>query len=420
MSRSVRRPICNSQFAIRNLQSSSPSTVYRLPSTRRSRAAFTLIELLMVIVIIGMLVALASTAAVRAIATGLNAQITTEIGLPDSAMQTYKNEIAGGAPPDCTLMTAALGTPASSPTANQAPVQQDTVNRQNRILAHFRKAYPRLNFAYGYGPGTQQGTLQNAMQQAFKNYDASTPPVKYGGYALTAGAVWGDMDNLDPAEALVFWLGGPPAPPYLDPSGKWLFSLRGFSANKLNPLDLIATSRGSIPFDFQQSRLGDADGDGWPEYYPPVGTLAQPPGNTAAVSSPVPPYVYFDAVSYTSLATMSPSVLDFPLSAAYPSPLSSGTTAATGKPGIQPSGQGQWGVVIPYTQAVSTAANNVQVSWINPQKFQIISSGLDQMYYFDPSGLLTRNALRITTLPSGYSQGDLDNLTNFNTGVLQP
>src|SRR5947209_8779818 len=105
MDRSIQKAMSNEQRAMRQCRATAPSTgPYPLPPThstapsRRLRAAFTLVELLMVITIIGMLVALVSVAAVRAIGTANNARITTEIGLLDSAVQTYKNDTAGSYP----------------------------------------------------------------------------------------------------------------------------------------------------------------------------------------------------------------------------------------------------------------------------------------------------------------------------------
>src|SRR6185437_2035221 len=104
-------------------------------------------------------------------------------------------------PPDCTFLGTTSG---SSPDWIAA--------RNNRILAHLRKAYPRF-YLSGYGTGAAQGTLQYAAQQAFAvstQAYTSNPP--------NGVSTWGDMNNLDAAEALVFWLGGFPAPPVLNTS----------------------------------------------------------------------------------------------------------------------------------------------------------------------------------------------------------
>ena len=407
-----------------------PCSLFPVPS-RRSRAGFTLVELLLVIAIIGMLVALVSVAAVRAIGTARNAQITTEIGLLDGAMQTYKNDTGGAYPPDCSLLsTPASGTPTNSGSPN------DVANRQNRILSHLRKAFPRLIVPAGYGPASQPGTLQYMSQNA---YSQSTLYGPAGSGVVTNPApntksLWGDFDNMDPAEAMVFWLGGFAVPFPDNSSGKITYKLIGFSANKVGnanstgptasgpnsgfgPFNLDVTSRDMGPFEFNPGRLGDADGDGWVEYYPPNASVPQPPGSAVAVGNPTPPYVYFDAISYGYYTT---GTTNYPLSAVYPSPLSPipvQSPVPSGSPGAQPVAfAGQWGVAMPYLQTLPTSGS---MTWVNPQKYQIISAGLDQMYWFDSTGLLSKIALRIFPLGVNYSQGDLDNLTNFTSSTLQ-
>ncbi|HJT36695.1 MAG TPA: type II secretion system protein, partial [Pirellulales bacterium] len=374
----------------------------------KSRSAFTLVELLMVIAIIGMLTALVSVAAVKAIAAGRNAQITTEIGLLDSAMQTYKNDTGGAYPPDTSLISTAVA-------------------RQNRILSHLRKAFPRLIVAAGYGPATTAGTLQYMSQQAYAQSQSSyttlgSNQVQFKNTKTPNGvSTWGDFDNMDPAEALVFWLGGF-ALPYQDVQGRWTYKLIGFGANKVGNaasagpyangpnsgfgpfiLDDIS-ARDPGPFEFYQGRLGDADGDGWPEYYPPVGDVPQPVGSLKAVANPVPPYVYFDAISYGSLTS---PMTTYPASAAYPS--------ASGS-GVQPTGYAQWGTAIPYVQSVPSSGT---MTWVEPQGFQIICAGLDQMYWFSPTPAQLPLNMRVFPAGTNYSEGDMDNLTCFTTSTLQ-
>ena len=137
----------------------------------KSRAAFTLIELLLVIVIIGMLVALVSTAAVHVVTRARQAENTLTIDTLDQAIQNAKSQY-GLYPPDCTNLGQQGGN-TSTPSFGQT-------YRQNRIIAFFRKAFPRMTVT-GYGPSTNSdppiGTLQYLSQYAFGNtgYRQSDP-----------------------------------------------------------------------------------------------------------------------------------------------------------------------------------------------------------------------------------------------------
>ncbi|MBC8873645.1 MAG: hypothetical protein H8E44_29765 [Planctomycetes bacterium] len=138
------------------------------------------------------------------------------------------------------------------------------------------------------------------------------------------------LEDLDPAEALVFWLSGLKDDPRLPISGSG------------EPLVL---------FPFDEMRLWDFDGDGWWEYVP------------AGSSDQETPYVYFDSRTYDQ--------------ARYP------------KRNAQPSNQG---VAYPYrTTALNADPDKRAV--MNPDTFQIISAGLDGDYGADnPVKLFPRGA----------------------------
>lgn len=369
------------------------------------RRGFTLVELLMVITIIGMLAALVVAGASRVVVTAKIAQINVEAGMLDTAVQNYKNEVGGSYPPDCTY----LGT-----------TQQLVDVRNNRILAHLRKAYPRL-YLNDYGPASTGGTLQYAVQQAFA---VSSQSAAYNLYPLNGtGTKWGDVDNLDAAEAMVFWLGGFPAPPVLNKStNTYAFRLIGFAANKvgnpvsvttanqvqtLGPFCLDTSSRLRGPFEFLEQRLGDADGDGWPEYYPPVDSVPQPPSSGASSSgNPTAPYVYFDSGTYANVTATSFS--SYPSGGQYP-PQTGGKLPVFPTNGYQ----SMWGFAIPYAAAYN--ASTSQLNWMNPEKFQIISASLDSIYY---NGT-TPDAFRVFPAGTNYSEADYDNVANFSNGRLQ-
>ncbi|HEV3006358.1 MAG TPA: type II secretion system protein, partial [Pirellulales bacterium] len=65
-----------------------------------SRRAYTLVEVLMVITIVGILAALLVVAAGRAVTFARQVRVTTEINMLDLALESYKLDKAAGFPPD--------------------------------------------------------------------------------------------------------------------------------------------------------------------------------------------------------------------------------------------------------------------------------------------------------------------------------
>ena len=365
-----------------------------------ARRGFTLVELLMVITIIGMLMALLVVAVNRGLVRARQAQTTVQIDTIDQAMQNAKSQY-GLYPPDCSNFN--VGGGATS-----------TTFRQARILAFFRKAFPKMIVPQGYGTGSTAGSLQFLSQ---RSNNTGAPMQTPSGFNL------GDLDNLDPAEAIVFFLGGPPATVgQLVTSGSTAtigFSLAGWSANASNPF-ANSGQRGTSLYEFQTQRLGDADGDGWPEYYPPTGEIPQPPGSAATpAANPVPPYVYFDSTTYGGFFGFtggSASAAPAPgnsYTTGYPFPDSQLSTAMQNQ---MTALQTQFGVALPYvnSQATNPAYGTGINDYINPSKFQIVSAGADGVFS-------TGAAMQFRFFNSGkyYTNGDFDNLANFTTGKLQ-
>jgi len=175
---------------------------------RRLRRSFTLVEMLVVVVIIGILAGLITAAAVVATKTAKNTRIVVEIGELDMAIKAFKEKL-GDYPPDGSDATAT-----------------------NRFL---QRAFPQY-----------RGTLPTGF-------------------------------TLNPANALVFWLGG------CDASGN--FTGNGFSANPRNPFDTSQSRIGPF-FEFDRNRVKT---DGAPAT---GGGLRYLPANDNPSSDP---YVYFRA-----------------------------------------------------------------------------------------------------------------------------
>ena len=156
--------------------------VFASPTARRVRPAFTLVELLVVIVIIGILIALLIPAVTAAMTTARNGVMAVELGGLATALEAYKTEY-GSYPPDF----------ASNNNA------EDSLAIANHLGRNYR----------------------------YRNKLADSPKKD------------GQFINLDPSEALVFWL-------------------RGFSPSPRLPLSGPGTR---IPvFDFDETRLTDNDG----------------------------------------------------------------------------------------------------------------------------------------------------------------
>jgi Tfp pilus assembly major pilin PilA len=258
---------------------------------------------------------------------------------------------------------------------NNVQAYMDTPTRFNKYM---RAAYPRCLVKYA--------DLATGM---------GNTPYQYT-YANSAGAVNNlNVLTMDQAEALVFWLGGFPTPRVngLPASSRKLI---GFYTDPTNPfkLDLTGnniTARSPPLYDFDDDRLVDNDNDGWYEYAPAVDA---------------PPYVYFDSALYTSKTTAT---------AASPYNM----YPPVGSPMVS-----MWGYIGPYAGANLVGGSAMQ--WLNPNTFQILSSGLDNQY-----GPIDGNVGRITVPSTGavylggqpgnantLSTEESDNLANFTDGTI--
>ncbi len=218
-------------------------------SAATRRAGFTLVELLMVIVIIGLLMAMVIPAIYAAQLSAKNAAITSEIGQLDIALKSYK--------------------------ASQGDYPPDPSYPNNLILRHMRLAYPRF-----------------------------TPPTN------TANNMAAQIRRMTAAEAIVFWLGGywdgaKTNGFYADATNPLLpYSASGNQQRTAAFFQFKETQLGNNDSPNRKINLPYLNGQSWstygwnvPEYYPPGVT----PGSGA-------PYVYFKAGpngQYSSTASYS-------------------------------------------------------------------------------------------------------------------
>ena len=346
-----------------------------------NRKAFTLVELLVVITIIGILVGLTATAAVSARRRAKIAAVVMEVKQLEMACQAYKEKF-GEYPPDFAGVDGSLDTDKIN-----YPIQNAA---QNAVLRHLARAFPR------YQPGVPSGVT-------------STP---WKGFVADVKLGWNldisKVNYISPVCALAFWLGGQPN--WLPAStgvtvtladgsttvlqAKPVSGFLGFAADPTNPFasSTVCTSRMKPFFDFDPNCI----------YFGtlPNGGLAFWPSSAYGASNVTSPVVYLRANNSTYLADGSTAIIRCS------------------------------GLVCP---AIDTRLSNVpgtanynnsqpQVyTWVNPASFQIFSSGLDTTY-----GQLSQNGNPLVLTDrlyfptsENYAPQTYDDITNFSGGTLE-
>jgi hypothetical protein len=283
--------------------------------------------------------------------------------------------------------------------SHQAPTfppclgEADPVERKVRFMKYVASAWPGSKY------GETAGDYDRLKQKIATEW-------KYD-YLDRDGAVQAlDLDRLDPAESVVFWLNGFPTP--LDPATKKpIAELKEFPFHRdpTDPLkrdpaapasDAPLRDRAHRRFDFIQARLVDKDHDGWWEYQPAL------PSEDADRA----PYVYFDAATYAE--TM--KSVERMGSCLYPR---------------DPALAKLWGTATPYLETFDGGKPEAGV-WAKKEQFQIITGGLDGKYAAPGDGTKLP-APRLTVLrpfksflaadkfaePKDVDPVERDNLTNL-------
>ncbi|HAY79979.1 MAG TPA: hypothetical protein DCY79_09280 [Planctomycetaceae bacterium] len=336
---------------------------------------FTLVEMLVVVGIIAVLAAILVPTIASALRRAKVAQIAFDVSNLETAITNYASA-TGDNPPD--------------------------FSDQGIVQRHLEKAYRRAN----------------ANERAFA-------------LALAGNVNTGKAAIIDPAEALVFWLGGlskDERRPFTGPGGPILW----VDADTDGVIDInfdeisYNPSRENAYFPFEQQRLSLKEvtvGGGIRYHSNDESTLHSRTDDVFPVFSPPSrpqPYVYFDSRTYLLGISGVPSQT-------YPSIL-------TGD--YVPPAALTMGVARPYltTNRDPNFFNASTFNWrahyaAEPKEYQIISAGLDGDYGADwnPAGLKifeTGALLRADQQPwgggtaRGYQDGDLDNITNFSEGTL--
>jgi prepilin-type N-terminal cleavage/methylation domain-containing protein len=374
--------------------------------TARMRRAFTLVELLTVILIISILTGLITAAAISAKKAVRRATMRTEISQLEMALQEYKNQF-GEYPPDFS------GLQDSNAAVRNAA--------QDAVISHLRRAFPRYQLPAG-DPAAPDDAAWTQFRTDVANYGLNL-----------------DVNNFDPVTALVFWLGGLPD----GVSGN--VKPAGFSANPTQPFQ-TGLPRTQPLYEFKLERLvafesGPGGVTRYFRYYP---TGFSVPGTSNHGSTVMPatadaaPYVYFKArrvaaaggrYEYGFANNTNPARATI-VPAYYRH--GAGTTPATMSVAVPyldefpgPSPYFDNGNGAPPNTATATALADPHYCrrWRNLETFQIVCPGLDGQYgdAGDPTAGLDQYRFRFTRSGQNFCVGghDYDNLANFAEGALE-
>jgi prepilin-type N-terminal cleavage/methylation domain-containing protein len=338
-----------------------------------NRSGFTLIELLVVIAIIGLLAGLIIPSVMGAVKTAKQSAYKLEIDTLAEAVEKYRSKY-GDYPPDG--------------------------HSWNTLERHLRKAFPQIlqteidllnptsaAALNAQGWGANSWTLLNTNWVAGVRNDFDTTVVVGPNYTAP------DMKVMDPAEALVFFLGGfsaDPQRPFTGKGGPLIdFGPSTPSAQRYG----YNTQRDNQLFDFNASRLsiiqltaGTAVGNisnDESEYYGGTNDLLPVyvgANGTVGVDAPI---VYFDARNYVS--AKGGSYISF----YQPSPLNSTVADLQSRLGaVRP--------VVSNTLRSPAGTGLARNQYAEEKKFQVIGAGIDGSY----GGLLRSEVLALSSDPA--------------------
>jgi prepilin-type N-terminal cleavage/methylation domain-containing protein len=344
-----------------------------LPAPRR---AFTLVELLVVITIIGILASLITVAAVAALKNAQQTRIKVELGQIATGLEEYKNKVTAYPP---NLQTD--GTGANAP-LDEAQVFQD-------LKKHLKQIAPRNN-------------EPDELLQKLAGLGAA--PQLAGG--MTAG------------EAVVFWLSGFSSDPKYPISGEGgpSYSVQGVAATDRAKADNVSSRNWIYPFEV--TRLGPrADDDYFDQSTNRFIEYTVNTGNGAELrrinfwqytpAKSEEPFLYFDTSRHPAydIANAVPARFDPP--------------AATELTGLGPNGEGLH--VHALKKRSDAAGTNVaQIQFVEPERFQVLHCGNDGAWGIDEFERMsvhdvnTNNADDYLLFPNGPFTGEVaDTVANF-------
>ncbi len=307
-------------------------------TTKATPTAFTLVELLVVITIIGILAALITVAAIGALKKAQEARIKAEINQIATAVDDYRNKYTAYPP--------------NSQTDGAGAIDENGVLTDLR--RHIKQLAPRSqesdDMAFvltGQGPADKKKFFSGELK---------------GG--ITA------------AEAVVFWLGGFSSDPKFPISGDGgpSYDITGLSTPDHAKSDPIESRKWVFPFDV--SRLGPRTSDGYfddskgryIEFNDANGRQRRINFWTYTPPKLSQPYMYFDTSrhpAYDMTSGVNPARYDPPAATAL---VGGGTIHVHAFKKQNPS----------YSSA--TANTTAPVTFINPDKYQILHCGIDNTW----------------------------------------
>jgi prepilin-type N-terminal cleavage/methylation domain-containing protein len=330
-------------------------------TNRKHGSGFTLVEMLVVILIVGILAGLISATAMRALRRAKVARITVEIHQLDMALDQYKRQF-GEYPPDFSDLSD---------------------DGKSMIMRHIAKAFPRLVLT-GNTVALQWQSLRDEI------YNTTNPHVDLN--------ILVTNNNLNPSTALRFWLGGMP-----DAQNKPI----GFSKDPAHPFDNTTPSRIGPFYDFDPGRLPLSPATELGKYYAP-GII---PGNGQ-------PYIYLRAEQGQPEPKREYYSYD-------PSNTTTPYTFKQGSSGAKPYwDQRNMGWVNPTSFQIlccgldgKFSQENVYPTGLLPDWTSISSSVPADVLTDLQKNVMGTNSTTPTPFPAGNSD-HLDDQTNFTTGTI--
>jgi len=345
----------------------------------RTDRAFTLVEILVVIAIIGILVSLVVVAVSGAMRQAKRGRIAMEMSQIAMALERYKAEF-GEYPPD--------------------------MFDDEALVRHVKKRWPRFEL-HGSEPYEQAQNIRYTIACVYMNADIYTEPLQTEWLGNDSYDIF-IAEPLGSLTSLCFWLGGFP-----DKEGNFV----GFDADPEAPLGRFENGTG-VPNNgdpsagnWESVAIGTPDKKVFLEltvnknvYFTGVGESSyMVPCIVNRISSDtVVPYVYFrgradgGAEAYGDFSNPGPGVKHFDFANIQAGYVPDGPRDVSGWRDI--------GVAVPYAMRGSDSSN---VVWYESSKYQLIHPGLDGKFG-------EGTGLRIINLGTGIGAQDLDNLTNFS------